>query len=538
MTPRLWLGCLLALPAAPRAAPQFPPAAGREWYEETTTHGFRFRPPKDWKFFPAEFGDANALGRYLPEGVSTYRAEEPGPFGPALWLLAFEAEHAEPAPPARYYPDLPAWLAGNLARLRTQVPLGACQEVERTELAARGFARATEVLFRAGERAEDPRYALFVWSTSFELAPEKSVALVATAPSGRADWAKWRSGLRAIARTCARAELATVDTSGVAGGGPRAEKHRRLLTEVGANPGWELGVTPNYFVISNSEDRDFVAQVQRRLEAIRAEFERDFPLAKALRAVEVASLARLSAAREGEGEGEAGETAAEPSANAAPQGDPLERSRCSVVRVCSSQADYHKYGGPPGTAGYWWPVSEELVLYDDQDLGGRRNTWATLQHEAFHQFIFYFLGDLAPGTWFNEGHADFYGGYELSRRGAFEVGRRDARNSIAKEELRSGEHLPLEVLVRATRAQYYGQVPLAGSLRSRYPQGWSLVYFLRTGSTSRLRGWRDEWGGILGRYLDVLIETRDIARATDAAFEGVDWNALAAAWSDCLLHGR
>src|SRR4030095_1230319 len=70
------------------------------------------------------------------------------------------------------------------------------------------------------------------------------------------------------------------------------------------------------------------------------------------------------------------------------------------------------YGGPPGTAGYWNDEAEELVFFDMDDRKDMAddNTLAVLYHEAFHQYIYYSVGNVAPHSWFNEGHGDYYAG--------------------------------------------------------------------------------------------------------------------------------
>ena len=46
--------------------------------------------------------------------------------------------------------------------------------------------------------------------------------------------------------------------------------------------------------------------------------------------------------------------------------------------------------------------------------GGRRtsnrDSLLVLYHEAFHQYIYYAVGEVAPHDWFNEGHGDYFSG--------------------------------------------------------------------------------------------------------------------------------
>ena len=84
------------------------------------------------------------------------------------------------------------------------------------------------------------------------------------------------------------------------------------------------------------------------------------------------------------------------------------------MRVCGDRKEYHEYGGPGGSAGYWNSGSEELVFYDaSRSKKIDDDTVSVLYHEAFHQYIYYSVGNVAPHSWFNEGHGDYYAGADL-----------------------------------------------------------------------------------------------------------------------------
>src|SRR4029077_3255363 len=78
----------------------------------------------------------------------------------------------------------------------------------------------------------------------------------------------------------------------------------------------------------------------------------------------------------------------------------MDAGKCSVVRVCKNHDQYMSYGAPQQTSGYFSPIEEELLVYDDKEDEGRDATWGTLNHEGFHQYIFSFFGNLAPHSWF------------------------------------------------------------------------------------------------------------------------------------------
>jgi hypothetical protein len=239
---------------------------------------------------------------------------------------------------------------------------------------------------------------------------------------------------------------------------------------------------------------------------------------------------------------------------------PLELSRCSVVRICKSRGQYMEYGGPGGSAGYWNSRDEELVLYDDKAGGGRSATWSVLNHEAFHQYIFYFYGNLAPHYWYNEGTGDFFAGYQL-RSGRFVLKPFAWRVQTIRGAIKSGDYAPMEEFFRYTRSEYYGE-----NIGQNYAQGWSLIYFLRTGKKSA-KGWNSDWDSLLDDYLDALNDawidvkvenilkndveigedgritfdfsdsSEDDARtkAIEITLVGIDWEEFEAAWKAYTL---
>jgi len=45
-----------------------------------------------------------------------------------------------------------------------------------------------------------------------------------------------------------------------------------------------------------------------------------------------------------------------------------------------------------------------------------KDSLRVLYHEAFHQYIHYAVGDVAPHSWFNEGHGDYFAGHNYRGR--------------------------------------------------------------------------------------------------------------------------
>lgn len=189
-----------------------------------------------------------------------------------------------------------------------------------------------------------------------------------------------------------------------------------------------------------------------------------------------------------------------------------------IVRVCADAKEYHAYGGPGGSAGYWSDQDEELVFYDaSASKKPDDDTLSVLYHEAFHQYIYYAVGNVAPHSWFNEGHGDYYAGARYVH-GRFRIEPFRWRVGTIKKAIVQGPRTytqvddghggtrkqwgntgftPLKDLVRFSQAEYYAYPGVC------YAEGWSLIYFLRE-IVPKNRKYREKWGHILDTYFDVL----------------------------------
>ncbi|MFT7618005.1 MAG: hypothetical protein ACI97A_001644 [Planctomycetota bacterium] len=227
----------------------------------------------------------------------------------------------------------------------------------------------------------------------------------------------------------------------------------------------------------------------------------------------------------------------------------------SVVRICQDVKEYMKYGGPPGSAGYWNHVHQELVFYDaTKDSGSKskrqaeKDSYIVLYHEGFHQYIFNGLAGVSPDYWFNEGMADYFSGsvfYTGSTR-LKELGPNRWRIPRVKGTVdREDIWIPLERLIGAKRKQFYNP-KLIGQM---YAEAWSLAYFLlRSDEAEKHPGWRE----IIPVYYGTLkkeaarvkkLITKDMSlnakqklyaeagtKATKIAFKQIDKVKLESAW--------
>jgi hypothetical protein len=279
-------------------------------------------------------------------------------------------------------------------------------------------------------------------------------------------------------------------------------ERRRSLTR-----GWKSIDTPHYLILHHSNDEDLLSRIQNDVEAMRVLYEQMFPPVRPVEAV-------------------------------------------SVIRVCKDRREYLQYGGYAMSAGYWNAAQSELVIYDNVkgEQGsalGNRDSYITLYHEAFHQFIHYSAGELPPHYWFNEGFGDYFSGakvYAHSKK-VQEIGLSPWRVQAVKTWFERGQCATIEKLVHMEGPEFMQHAEVY------YPQAWSLVFFLNQGLGKDAR---PEWKQILPRYFEELkrayaeelsssgsnptlatkISVGAAARkqALEVAFKNVDFNELESAW--------
>lgn len=241
----------------------------------------------------------------------------------------------------------------------------------------------------------------------------------------------------------------------------------RIRVRAGLEGNWEAEDTENYIVIYNTKDQPLIRRIVRDLEYIRKEYVKLFPPEQEIEAV-------------------------------------------STVRVCADLQEYQAYGGPRGTAGYWYYVTEELVFYDSTKREKGKKTekgdnWIVLYHEAFHQYIYYSVGQVSPHSWFNEGFGDYFSGAQIKGGKVKSVGVNPWRAGTIQRTVRQREHVPWEEILRYEQKDYYG-----ARRGYYYAQGWAMVYFL---NVSKVVQRHKTWSKILPTYFDELKAAWRVERA-------------------------
>ena len=539
----------VSLPASAQA-----PKVGREYFVDEVDLGFKVKMPKDWEFIPPQPGETKRIGKFTPE-FNKWLDLDSGK--DQLWLDAFLVKFDRREKDDERAFDFDEALDEYADRLFSGV--SDPQRIEEKELKI-GKVPSKEILYLAKTRGGTE---VHIYAMQYFFADDLVVAYLFDAPADKKKWRKWQPAIKNICKSMRRVEIEEVGGAEVKEGDSvyRSSKRAKLLKMIHAQPGWQLIETENYFIVTSVDDRDFLRDVEKRLEAIRDIYEKLYPLKDAERVrMKMAKRLAEAEAQKREEAGEEEEEDPEKGRTTASGPTPLELSRCSVVRVCKSQGQYAEYGGPWGSAGYWNYRDEELVIFDGKAGGGRSDSWATLNHEAFHQYIFYFYGNLAPHSWYNEGTGDYFAGYQL-RAGRFTLKPFDWRVQTIREAIKSEDYVPMEEFFRYTQRDYYGE-----GIGRNYAQGWSLIYFLRTGK-KKAKGWNSDWDSLLGDYLGALndawidVKVNNIlndgvevgedgtitfdfsndseedarSKAVEIAGAGIDWEEFEAAWKAYTL---
>lgn len=180
----------------------------------------------------------------------------------------------------------------------------------------------------------------------------------------------------------------------------------------------------------------------------------------------------------------------------------------AVARIFSTREEYLKalevndHEGMEWSAAYWSPRRRELVAHLPQD--GASGLMRTVRHEAFHQYLSYASSMIPASPWFNEGYAQY-----------FEEGP-DGPAFVDPADLSSfAEYLP--ALFAMDYDEFYG-----GSdheRRLKYRLALTVAYFIEKGSRE-VRF--DPFADLKKNYISALLETKDMRKATYAAFGNSD----------------
>jgi hypothetical protein len=237
--------------------------------------------------------------------------------------------------------------------------------------------------------------------------------------------------------------------------------------------GWKALDTENFLIVHHSKNEALIRRIARDIEAMRLVYLAAFPPTGAM-------------------------------------------DRLAIVRICRTKEEYHQYGGPPSSGGYWHPGNEELVFFDysytrktlDDDerkrLGRAKLTdddsLLVLYHEALHQYMHYAVGEFAPHDWFNEGFGDYFSGAVVGEATGrvLRIDPSPWRIHTAKDMCEHGVgFIPLAEILEAERAKFYHPA----RVRYFYAGAWSFVYFLKH---SKEAAAHPQWSRLLPTYFEAM----------------------------------
>ena len=467
-----WFVLPLALGAL--AQPAAAQKAGSK-YVEDTTHGFEFKPLKEWAGIPvtAQLKASEVIARFSSEDLRIKLPNNSISQGKAeLYIFTFETPTAvtggnsglrSRAGGETRRPTIEEWIPRmfDFRDFKEEGLKDPIIEPEDEKLKKGLVAR------RAAYGANSPNGYKLVIDTWTVTLPDFDLVFLYVLPSqGDRDDKKWLRTFETSVKSLRLIEK-VAGPKRVTEGASYEEQYEYHKAEAEKTPGWTAVETPSeqYIIKTSSDDKGFIKEVIQRLESSRRVFEQDFPPSK-------------------------------------------EIEHVSVVRVCKDQDEFSQYGNTrPGVAGYFNPGTTELVLYDNKERD-RRETLAVMSHEAFHQYCYFLFDRSEAHRWFDEGHGDFYGCYEFKGRRATPTAHMPGgldRYQNAKTLVREDKFKPIFVHINYNHPQWQGQGP---GNTSPYEQSWSIIYMLRMGTLGKVskKVWEKEYADIIPNYIRVLHE--------------------------------
>lgn len=236
-----------------------------------------------------------------------------------------------------------------------------------------------------------------------------------------------------------------------------------------------------------------------------------------------------------------------------------------TLKIFKNAAEYHKYGGPPGSLAYYSDQTDELVCYDTGTLDGRDNfpepgegrdlrerlkglgipdeelanaelmvamtrlstmpLLGVLSHEGWHQYFHFWIVSMVDfPSWLDEGMGDYFSTAVVSKDGkSVKCGEiAPIRFAMIHAAIRQGKHVPIKDLIRFRQADYYKNPGLC------YAQGWSLVYFCYHSGNPR-------YAEIPDKIISVFKDKHKMDLATEIAFKGIDIDEFEEDWKAFFL---
>lgn len=205
----------------------------------------------------------------------------------------------------------------------------------------------------------------------------------------------------------------------------------------------------------------------------------------------------------------------------------------SVIRLFASGEEYQRYVGPDyaWSGGLWMPSRRELVIRPLESRNRREEreqVLRTVQHEAFHQYLFHaFDGRQDIPAWFNEGYAVLFEHAEI-RAGRLRFLESDSQAAYL-EQLAANNALNLRRLMQLSYAEFYAVAAPEHVRRTHYATAWGLVYYLLKGTDSHPD---PAYGQLLPHLAATLAEGGHTHPAMHARLRTIDLTQLETAMAE------
>jgi hypothetical protein len=181
------------------------------------------------------------------------------------------------------------------------------------------------------------------------------------------------------------------------------------------------------------------------------------------------------------------------------------------IIIFARAADYHNYGGPQGSGGFFHPLLQKVVFVKSSNPS---TFTTTLYHELFHQFLAGQKVSLPMWFTFDEENNQMVCNVNPTRI-----------NGI-RQAVQRGQHAPLAEFLTMKRSQYYNRQTMSRN----YCQGWSFVYFL----------WRAEDGKYtkyVKKYYEMMKDRKNSLKDMYEKVFAKDIAAIEQAWKQFVLAG-
>ena len=284
-----WFGVVCALSVLSVLARAQEPKLGGTWYEDKTDLGFKVKAPKDWEFVPGSPLEANLIGKYADPGEGKYV-----PLGKdaeiiaEVFLVKFDKRGGGKKEKRQVgdqsveidmkgLADIGLWMERGLDEGDSWHKVEGPTDLKCAVPDAKFYIYEGMSSRRSASNAVPQPVAAYV--AKYPLGPQLEVAFVGLGPAGK----KWRTFESAYAVLAKSLQPVVVASAGAAGAAepdskdPRAVKRAKLKAKMATQPGWSLYETPNYFIVSCYDDKQFIEEMKVRLEAIRTVYEKDYP---------------------------------------------------------------------------------------------------------------------------------------------------------------------------------------------------------------------------------------------------------------------